>query len=140
MLKSAVVNGRDVADRPLTAVADGSELSGVVVSFTNRPAEISGRLVDTSGRPVTRYSIVVLTQDRSLWLSGARRIRAVRPATDGSFEIGGLPSGDYAIAAVENAEDADVFDATFLSDVLASAFKVTLTEGDIKRQDFRVGG
>jgi len=139
-LKSAVANGRDFADRPVVAGGDGSQLSGVVATFTDRAAQVSGRLIDGSGRPVTRYSVVVFTQDRSLWLPGGRRIRAVRPATDGSFDISGLPSGDYAIAAIENAEDADLSDVAFLSEALASAFKVTLTEGEITRQDFRVGG
>jgi hypothetical protein len=140
MLKSAVASGRDLADQPLAAPADGRELPGVVVTFTDRAAEISGRLVDTSGRPVTRYSIVVFTQDRSLWLPGARRIRVARPATDGSFAFGDLPAGDYAIAAIENAEDVDVSDAEFLSQLLGSAFKVTVAEGQHQRQDFRVGG
>jgi hypothetical protein len=139
-LKSAVVSGRDIADRPLVAAPEAGELRGAVVTFTDRAAQISGRLVDVSGRAVTRYSILVVTQDRSLWLPNARRIRSVRPATDGSFEIGGLPSGDYAIAAVENAEDADLSDAGFLSEVLTSAFTLTLADGEHKRQDFRVGG
>ena len=59
MLKSAVTpaqsGGRDLADRPLVAVADGSELSGVVVTFTDRAAEISGRLdrrVQQAGHPL----------------------------------------------------------------------------------------
>jgi hypothetical protein len=140
MLKSAIVNGADVADRPLAAAADGSVLSGVVVTFTDRSGEISGRLVDISDRPVTRYSMVVFTQDRSLWLPNARRIRAVRPATDGSFAINGLPAGDYAIAPVEGAEEVDLSDAGFLSQLLEVAFKVTLGQGESKRQDFRVGG
>jgi hypothetical protein len=138
-LKSAIVNERDLADRPLTATADGSELAGIVVTLTDRAAEISGRLIDASGRPVTRYSIVVFTQDQSLWLPGARRIHAVRPATDGSFAVTGLPAGDYAIAAVENAEDADLSDAGFLSQLLASALKLTIAEGDRRRQDLKVG-
>ena len=111
-----------------------------MVTFTDRVAEISGRLIDASSRPVTRYSIVVFTQDRSLWLPNARRIRAARPATDGSLWSSGLPAGDYAMAAVEDAEDADLSDAAFLSQLLASAFKVTLAEGENEGQDFRVGG
>jgi hypothetical protein len=140
IVKSAIVNGRDLADRPLPAPAGAGEVADVVVTFTDRASEISGRLIDASGRPVTRYSIVVFTEDRSLWLPGARRIRSVPPATDGSFTVGGLPAGEYAIAAVENREDADLSDAGFLSRLLASAFKLTLAEGETRRQDLRVGG
>jgi len=115
-------------------------LSGVVVTFTDRGSEISGRLVDISGLAVTRYSMVAFTQDRSLWLPNARRIRAVRPATDGSFAITGLPAGEYAIAPVEGAEEVDLSDAGFLSRLLEVALKVTLVQGESKRQDFQVGG
>jgi hypothetical protein len=139
VLKSAMVNGRDLADRPIAAAADGTQLAGVVVTFTDRPSEISGRLIDASGRPVTRYSIVVVTRDRSLWLPSARRIRASQPATDGSFIVSDLPAGEYAIAAVEDLEEADLSNAAFLSELLASAFTLTLSEGEQKRQDLRVG-
>jgi hypothetical protein len=140
MLKSVALGDRDLADRPIAAGADGSEVSGVVVTFTDRMAEVSGRLLDASNQPVTRYSIVVFTQDRSLWLPNTRRIRMSRPATDGSFVVAGLPAGDYAMTAVEDAEDADLSDVEFLSQLLGSAFRITLTEGETKRQDFRVGG
>lgn len=140
MLKSAMADGRDLADRPLVAFAGATDLANVVVTLTTRPATVTGRLVDVSGRPVTRYSIVVATQDRALWLPNARRIRTARPATDGSFEITGLPAGDYAIAAVDNVENANVFDAGFLSELLGTSFRVTLAEGETRRQDFKVGG
>jgi hypothetical protein len=140
VVKSAIVDDRDLADRPLPAVAGAGEVSDVVVTFSHRGAEISGRLIDASGRPVTRYSIVVFTQDRTLWLPHARRIRSAQPATDGSFAIGGLPAGEYAIAAVEEIQSDELADPAFLSQLLASSFKVTLGEGERKQQDLKVGG
>jgi hypothetical protein len=139
MLKSAVANGLDFADRLLIAAADGSELSGVVVTITDRAAGISGRLTNPSGQAVTRYSIVVFTQDRSLWLPGSRRIRVVRPATDGVFQATGLPAGTYALAAVENAEQTNISDPVFLDQLLPSAVTVTLSEGEKRQQDLRTG-
>lgn len=138
LLKSAIAQGRDLADLPLAAANDGAEIGGVVVTFSERLGEITGRLIDAGGRPVTRYSIVVFTTDRSLWLPGARRVRATRPATDGSFVVDALPAGGYAIAAVHDAENVHIFDAAFLASLLPSAVNVTLGAGESRRQDYRV--
>jgi hypothetical protein len=81
----------------------------------------------------------VCTVDRTLWLPGARRIRSARPATDGSFAVTGLPAGEYAIAAVEDLEDSYLADPAFLARLLASAYTVTLADGERKRQDLKVG-
>lgn len=136
VLKSAVLNGRDLAD-VLIDVKPGTELNGLVITYTDRAAEISGTLVDASNRPVTRYSIVLMTVDKSLWLPNARRIRSAAPATNGSFSIGGLPAGDYAIAAVEDVEAADLADPAFLSQLLAASVKITVAEGEKKTQNLR---
>lgn len=137
-LKSAMLNGRDVADVLLDA-KPGQDISGLVITFADRESAITGRLVDAGGRPVTRYSIVVFTVDRSLWLPNARRIRATSPATDGSFSVAGLAAGDYAIAAAEDVEASDLADPAFLSQLLASSIKITIAEGEKKTQDLRVG-
>ena len=88
----------------------------------------------------TAYSIVLFTTDKALWLPDARRVRAVRPATDGAFTIAGLPAGEYVIAAAEDVEPADLSDPAFLEHLLASALPMSLREGEKKRQDLRVGG
>jgi hypothetical protein len=134
-LKSAMMNNRDLADRPVEATPGGAELTGLVVTFTDNAAEVAGRLIDASGQPVTDYSIVVFTADKTLWLPNARRIRAVRPATDGAFTVAGLPAGDYLIAAAEDVEPSDLADPAFLERLHASAISVTLREGEKKRQD-----
>jgi hypothetical protein len=135
-LRSAMANGQDLADAQLD-LKIGEDLSGVTLTFTDRPTEFSGRLIDPSGRPVSKYSIVVFAVDRSMWRPYSRRIRAVSPATDGSFSVTGLPPGDYAVAAAEDIEPADLADPAFLSQMLYNAMKFTLAEGEKKRQDLR---
>jgi hypothetical protein len=138
-LKSAVLDGRDLADVPFD-VKPGDDVTGLVVTFTDRAAVISGHLVDSGGKPITRYSIVVFTTDKTMWLPNARRIRSVAPATDGSFSVTGLPAGTYAIAATEDVESADLADPSFLSLLLATAYTVTLGEGQTITRDLKVGG
>jgi len=136
-LKSAILNGRDLADSAFEVKA-GSDVTGLAITFTDRAAQISGRLVDAGGRPITRYSIIVFPTDRALWLPSSRRIRAAPPATDGSFTVAGLPAGEYAIAAAEDVDASDLADPAFLTQLLASAYKVTLADGEQRRQDLRI--
>jgi hypothetical protein len=138
MLKSAMVNGRDVADVPLDAVP-GQAIAGMAVTFSDRMAEIAGTLVDASGQPVTRYSIVVFSVDRSHWLPNARRIRSTTPATDGAFSVTGLPAGEYAVAAAEHVETFDLADPAFLAELLTSAHRISVGEGERSVQNLRVG-
>jgi hypothetical protein len=136
-LKSAALGARDLADLPIDLAAEDN-VPSILVTLTDRAAEVAGRLVDTGGRPVTEHSIVVFTTDRSLWLPDARRIQSTRPATDGTFSVTGLPAGDYAIAAVMDAEGHDLSSPAVLSQLLAGGHRVTLAEGERKTQDLGV--
>ena len=49
MLKSATMSGRDILDLPIDLV-QGAELDDVVLKFTDRFTEVSGRLTDVTGR------------------------------------------------------------------------------------------
>jgi len=139
-LKSAMAGSIDLADRPIAAVPGALEVTGVVVSMTTRGAEISGRVIDAGNLPVTRYSIVVVSTEKTMWISNGRRVRAVQPATDGSFIVGALPPGEYAIAAVENLDAQDLANVELLSRVVEAALKMTLVEGEKRRTDLKVGG
>ena len=139
VLKSAIAGGRDLADVPLD-VKPNEDLAGVKITFTDHPSQFSGRLIDAKGAPLAKYSIVVLPVDRSLWRADQRRIRATPPATDGSFRFVGLPAGDYAVAAVEDVEPADLADPAFLGDLLGKGYKLTLGDGERKTLDMKTGG
>ncbi|MEO7274692.1 MAG: carboxypeptidase regulatory-like domain-containing protein [Vicinamibacterales bacterium] len=137
-VKSALLKGRDISDGQFEA-RPGGDLDGVVITLTDRPTEVSGRLVDAAGGPTTHYSVIVFSVDRAHWLPDSRRVRATPPSTDGSFSIIGLPPGEYALAAAEQVEDLDVADPAFLSRLLDSAYRFTLADGQRTRQDLRVG-
>jgi hypothetical protein len=137
ILKSALLNGRDLADVWLD-VRPGQDLNGLVVRLTDRESEIEGTVVDGSGQPVTRYSIVVFTVDRSLWLPNARTIRSTMPAADGKFRVAGLPAGNYAMAAAEDVDASDLADPAFLSQLLRLAVRITLSDGEKKTQNLRI--
>ena len=134
-VKSAIVNGRDVSDVPFE-IRPNQSVSDVVVTLTDRAAELSGRVLDASGRPAQGYYVVLFSTDPAFRTPGARRFPApVRSATDGTFRFAGLPPGAYYVAALAELNQSSLSDDGFLVRVAASATVVTLADGEKKVQD-----
>lgn len=137
-LQSVTVGGRDVTDVPLE-IKPGEDLTGVVVTFTDSPAEVTGTLYDGANRPTSDLSIVLFSADRAMWFSGSRRVRpAARPASDGRFTFAGLAPGDYYLAALTEVSAADLADPQFLELVIPAAVKISIAAGEKKTQDLKV--
>ena len=136
--RSASALGRDSADFPLEIAT--SDVRDVEVAFTDRPTEISGDLLDAAGHPASDYVIIVFPADKSFWGPQSRRIVSARPATDGHFRVQNLPSGEYLIAAVNDVEQGQWFDPSFLAQLEPAARRVTLADGEKKVQSFKIGG
>ncbi|HXT68655.1 MAG TPA: carboxypeptidase-like regulatory domain-containing protein [Vicinamibacterales bacterium] len=138
ILKSAMLGGRDVADAPFE-IRPGENVQDVVVTFTDSPAELSGTLFDSAGKPMSDLSIVLFSTERSMWFSGSRRVRpAVRPATDGRFTFTGLAAGTYYLAALGEVSPSDLANPQFLEQVVPAAVKVVIADGEKKTQDLRI--
>ncbi len=138
-LKSAVVGGRDSLDFPLDVQPNG-DVTGAVLTFTDRTQELSGTLQDSTGRPTSDYTIIIFPSDKSYWLPQSRRIQSARPGTDGTYTLRGLPAGDYRLIAVTDVETGEWYDPSFLSQLANAAMPITLAEGEKKVQDLRLAG
>src|SRR6185436_19393628 len=82
MLATSSVNGRDALDVPVDL---RQNVDGAVVTFTDRPGEVSGIVRDSSGKPIAGLPVVLFSVDRTLWTQQSRRIRAVTSSVDGTF-------------------------------------------------------
>lgn len=127
-VKAIVHDGRDVTDVPLEK-RSGEELSSVQVIVVNRSTTISGKLVDSKGEPLQDGTIIVFADDSAKWSEDSRWVRAVRPDQQGTYEIRGLPPGDYLAVAVEYVEDGLWNDPEYLDSLRQSANKLTLADG-----------
>lgn len=139
-VRSAMVNGRDIMDLSLEVEETATTVSEILVTFTDRLAEIEGTLSTTSGRPASEFVVIVYPVNREFWRIGARRTRSVRPGSDGAFQIKDLPAGEYLISAVTDADADEWQRPAFLEQLVPASVKVTVTEGQKTRQDLRVGG
>ena len=116
-------------------------MSDVLLTFTDQTTEIGGRLVDGANRPAPEYFVFVFPTNRSFWFQGSRRMRPpTRPANDGGFRVLGLPPGEYYVAALTEFDQNDLYDASFLEQLIPAAFKITLAEGEKRTQDLRIAG
>ncbi len=141
-LASAVLDGIDVTDRVVDVSSDAPP-KHLVLTYTDRFQELTGRLQSQSGAPVSDYTIVVFPEDRGYWISNTRRIATARPGTDGRFTLSGpgpttLPPGKYLIAAVTDLARDEQFDPAFLTQLVPASVAITLGSGDKKVQDLAI--
>ena len=115
-----------------------ADVSGLVVTFSDRHSELSGGLQAATGQPASDYIVIVYPADRAYWRSDARRIRSARPSDDGRFLIADLPAGDYLVAALTDVAPDEWRDPAFLATIGPAAVKVTIADGAKVTQSLRM--
>lgn len=138
-LRSAMLNGVDVLDMPF-AVTAGQNIDNVVLTYTDRPVELSGSLQTSGGTPTADYFIIVFSADRTFWAPSGRRQTMARPSSTGRYTVRNLPPGEYFVAAVTDVEQGDWFDPDFLERLIPAAAKLTLAEGERRTLDLKIAG
>jgi len=140
ILRSATVNGADASDVEFD-VKPQANIENVVITLTDRPAELSGVLQHGDGSPAPDYVLVVFSADPAFRVPRTRRTQQVRPDINGRFIARDLPAGEYFISAVTDLENGQWNDPAFLAELAAtSPIKISLAEGDKKIQNIRIGG
>jgi len=136
-LKAVVLNGQDITDTPLD-VPPGQTVSGLQIVITEQATDVSGRVTDARGAPITDVTVVIFPADDNKWIFQSRFIRAARPDQDGRFQIRGLPpSDDYLAIAVQGVEDGQAGDPEFLETIHEHAAKFRLGEGETRALHLR---
>jgi hypothetical protein len=126
--RSGLAGGRDVLDFPLDLQA-GTGVPEVVFTLSDRRSSVSGVLQAADGQRRPEH-VVLFSADRADWHPRSRRIRAVRPATDGSYRVDDIPPGEYLIAVLSGAEPDGWHERTLLERLAASAIRLTIAEGE----------
>jgi hypothetical protein len=137
VLKSVTVGAHDVTDTPIELHA-GETVSNVTIVFTDQMNEVNGTIATETGTPMSEYTVLAFPTDASLWRPLARQIMTTRPDQTGAYKIRGLPAGQYYIVTVDPSEQGEWFDPTYLDEHRAGAARITLADGDVKTQDFKV--
>jgi hypothetical protein len=134
-LRSVVIGGKDVLDSETELEQN---ITGAVVTLSNRHTTLRGTMLGVAGAPTTSYHIVVYPADQTLWHATSRRIVTTRPATDGTFSFRDLPPGEYRLAALSDLDPATWRTSTSLESLAAASLNVTIGEDADVVQDVRV--
>jgi len=138
-LRSAIVNGQDILDTPLT-IRPNESIRDVTVVVSDRPAQLSGSVHNSAGGGPNEFTVILFAEDRGLWTPQSRRIFAARPSADGAFTFTGLVPGNYLLSAIDDVEPGEWFDPALLQRLVPAALKIAVAEGEQKVQDIRLGG
>src|SRR5262249_41452277 len=112
--RSAIVSGRDTLDAPLE-VTPGQDVRDIPLVLTDQPTELAGVLLDQTGRPAPEYAVIVISANRDDWIAAPRRLSGiVRLTRDGHFSVIGLPPGDYVLAALTDLDPNQLTDLSLL--------------------------
>ena len=137
--KGATLNGRDVTDLPLDVA--GTDLTGVLLTFTDKQTELTGTVTTNDGAADLTASVIVFPAERDSWNehgNSPRRLRNIRPDTRGGFSITGLPAGRYYVAATRESTAAEWQDPRFLDALSNGASIITLGDGQKASQSLKV--
>ena len=137
-LKSAVVAGRNALERPVDLAAD--DLTGVVITLTTRPTEISGTVRRTSGTGDPNAIVFVFPADHQTWIDEGmanRRMRTADAHPNGTFQVSGLVAGEYSIAAVGAEAIVDIRNPATVNALARIATRVSVRTARRKRLRWR---
>lgn len=141
-MRSAMVNGKDMADFPIDI--DASGLSDVVITYTNQQTIVTGSVTaeDSTpavpGAPPRAPTVIVFPTDQAYWPKYAfspRRLRTAGLSTTSTYRVVGLPPGEYFVAA--STSPVDFTDPTVLAFLARTAPRVTLVEGQTRAENIR---
>ncbi len=136
-VKSVMYQGRDVAQTSFAL--DASDVAGVVVTLTDQVTLLDGTVSGGSDPGTAR--VLVFPQDPQSWVDfgGAPvNLRTVDVNAIGTFDVRGLPSGDYLVIALDQDTAVDWQNPAFLQSAARIATHVRLSDGQRRSLDLKI--
>ena len=138
-LKSVVLKGQEIVDTPFDFGTAGT-FSDIEVVMSGFGASATGRVTDDRAAPVTDYTVVVFSTFRDRWFPLSRWVKTDGSWANGTFDVRGLPPGDYWIAAIDPTDTPFglVIDAALFDSLSSRATRISLGEGQRREMTLRL--
>jgi hypothetical protein len=135
-LKSVMIGGVDVTDSFFDFGRAGTDVPEAQVVLSNAGASVAGSILDGVGRRATAAIVVAFSVNRSNWFDGSRFIKHSASGPNGSFDVTGLPPGEYYVAAVDAATGAPTPER--FESLVQGAARVTVGDGQSRTIELRL--
>jgi hypothetical protein len=133
-LRTVTRDGQSVDGRTIDVGND--DVTTLDLTLLDDLAVFSGSLQASDGRPAPPHFIVIIAAHADA--SGAIAAYYARPALDGSFRIGAILEGSYAVVVVEDVRPDDLNNPEVLVQLWqSSAMTLTFAPGEEKRQNLQ---
>ena len=130
-------DGRDLSETPLDLQAD---VTGIIVTFTDRSSGLRGVVRLPQGQPDAGAIVIAFPSDIAAWADfgpSPRRVRSSWTTATGEYSIAALPPGDYLLVALPDEIAGDWRDAATLRLLARVATPVSIRDGEQKTQELR---
>jgi hypothetical protein len=135
--ESATHESRDLTLAPVTLA--GQQVIDIIITYSDRRSEVTGTVLDASGKPDTAAAVLLFPADYRTWIQNGlfpMAARAEYVSQLGSFTVPMKP-GDYLLAAIDE-DTLQIWSRPGTIEKLAQfATPVTLTRGETKRVELR---
>jgi Carboxypeptidase regulatory-like domain len=128
------LRGRNVIDQP-TELIEGETLRDVRIVVSASTGEVSGSVRDKSGQPAEDALVMTLPPSTHLSSPASPRFRTTRTDKDGKYRVGGLPAGDYRVAAVSGIDELVAQRREWLDRVGTAATPFNVVGKDVRTLD-----
>ena len=135
-IKSVTIAGVDATHRGFDFGFAQETFRDALIEISHATSVISGRVAGESGGPAGGCAVIVFSTDRERWFATSSYLRRAQASPDGSFRVGGLPPGDYYVAAVDPdalVDSGEWQEPEALRALTSAARRVTLGEGEPSR-------
>jgi hypothetical protein len=132
-LKSVTIGGVDVTDASFDFGYGEETFPNAEIVLSRSGGAIIGSAADGSNSPGSMPTVIAFSTDRANWFPGSRHIRQSFASPDGSFDVRGLPPGEYYVAAVQRAGVDEQQYPDLLESLVSGAVRHTLSDGQVVR-------
>jgi hypothetical protein len=126
-VQSMQLDGRDVMDDAIEG-RSGDALTNLRIVVTNKVNALAGTVTDANQVATGDGTVLVFADDAQKWIDDSRFVRAARPDQRGTFQIKGLPPGEYLAVALEYVEDGAWNDPEYLESIRRYGQRIRLAE------------